>query len=104
MNNIEKKTVSKMICIYCKAKHGTTSGSLCSDCCGLEDYALKRLDYCKFGESKPTCQHCPVHCYKPEMKIRIQNIMRFSGPRMILYNPILALRHLIRNYTSNKRL
>ena len=96
MNEIEKRTVSKMIRIYCKSKHNG-SVSLCEECIKINEYALKRLDKCQFGENKPSCQNCPVHCYKPEMRKRIQEIMRYSGPRMIYHNPILAIKHLIKN-------
>ena len=85
-----------MIHIYCAAKHGT-SRNLCAACAELNEYAQKRLNRCKFGEDKPTCQKCPVHCYKPEMKARIQDVMRFSGPRMIFRSPILAIKHLLKN-------
>lgn len=93
MNNTEKKTVRKMIGIYCAAKHGYKK-SLCPDCLGLNDYAQKRLEYCKFGENKPNCKNCPIHCYKPDMKTEMQKVMRFSGPRMLLQNPILSIIHL----------
>lgn len=93
MNQTEKKTVAKMIQIYCTAKHNTKN-SLCLDCSVLNDYAQKRLDRCHFGENKPNCQSCPIHCYNPEMRIKIQKIMKFSGPRMILKSPLLTLRHL----------
>ncbi|MDY5655574.1 MAG: nitrous oxide-stimulated promoter family protein, partial [Prevotella sp.] len=54
------------------------------------------LDRCRYGEHKPTCKQCPIHCYRPEMKEKIRGIMRWAGPRMILYHPIAAIRHLLR--------
>jgi len=96
MNNTEKKTVKKMIRIFCAAKHGSKK-SLCIDCLELSEYATKRLEFCKFGENKPTCQKCPVHCYKPEMKTRIQEVMRYSGPRMLFHSPLLAILHLFKS-------
>ena len=53
-----------------------------------------RLSRCPFGENKTTCRLCPVHCYKPEMKKRMQEVMRYAGPRMLLYHPTAACRHL----------
>ncbi|MBK5722843.1 nitrous oxide-stimulated promoter family protein [Dysgonomonas sp. Marseille-P4677] len=97
MNNTEKKTVEKMIQIYCAAKHNT-SGNLCSDCYNLNLYARKRLEKCKFGEDKPNCQDCPIHCYQPEMKIKIQEVMRYSGPRILFKHPLLALNHMIKGF------
>lgn len=67
---------------------------LCPQCQALLDYAHKRLEHCKFGEDKPSCTRCPVHCYKPAMRQQIRQVMRYSGPRMLLHNPVLAIRHL----------
>jgi len=89
----EKATVQMMIELYCKAHHNPDT-KLCSGCQELLEYAMTRLAHCKFGESKPTCAKCTVHCYKPEMRKRIQKIMRYSGPRMIYTHPIAAIRHV----------
>lgn len=91
--NTEFKTVSAMIEIYCKKNHHTHS--LCPECQTLMDYAEVRLDRCPYGENKPTCNTCPIHCYKPEPKEQMRLVMRFSGPRMLLKHPILAIRHLV---------
>ncbi len=61
----------------------------------LSDYATNRLERCYFGEDKPACKHCPIHCYQPVRRDEIKAIMRWSGPRMLLHHPILAIRHLI---------
>ena len=67
---------------------------LCPQCQALLDYAHKRLEHCKFGENKPSCTRCPVHCYKPAMREQIRQVMRYSGPRMLLHDPVMAIRHL----------
>lgn len=90
----EKATVRLMLRLYCKNKHHSPDG-LCSECQKLSDYAMARLTHCKFGENKPTCGKCPVHCYKPEMRQRIIEVMRYSGPKMLFSHPLAALRHLI---------
>lgn len=90
----EKSTVQMMIELYCKAHH-SPERQLCPDCQELLEYAMTRLAHCKFGESKPTCAKCPVHCYKAEMRQRIQETMRYSGPKMIYTHPIAAVRHLL---------
>ncbi|WP_243641890.1 nitrous oxide-stimulated promoter family protein [Vibrio sinensis] len=89
----EFRTLAAMIGIYCRAHH--QQGSLCEECKALLDYAEMRLDRCPYGQQKPTCNRCPIHCYKPEPKARMKEIMRYSGPRMLLPHPILAIRHLI---------
>lgn len=91
----EKATVRQMIEIYCHGKKHVSKW-LCEDCSALLDYAYQRLDHCKFGENKPTCKKCPIHCYKPDMKEKMREVMRYAGPRMMLYHPIAAIRHIIR--------
>ena len=88
----EKHTVSLMIRLYCKKKEG--SKDLCDTCRELETYAHKRLTACKYGNDKTSCKKCPTHCYRKDMREKIREVMRFSGPRMILYHPIEAIRHL----------
>ena len=90
----EKAVVEQMIRLYCQKYEG--HDELCPSCQELLDYAYCRLDRCRFGEQKTTCKKCPVHCYRPEMKERIWIVMRWSGPRMIIYHPIAAIKHLMR--------
>ncbi|HEU4401924.1 MAG TPA: nitrous oxide-stimulated promoter family protein [Candidatus Polarisedimenticolia bacterium] len=90
----ERDTIAAMITIFCRGLHGGPRG-LCDSCAGLLDYAGQRLDKCLFPGSKPTCAACPVHCYRPEMRARVQEVMRYAGPRMILLHPYLALRHYL---------
>ena len=89
----EYKTVIAMVHIYCRDHHG--GESLCHDCRELLEYAEARLDRCPYGQQKPTCNKCPIHCYKPEPKEQMRLVMRYAGPRMLLKHPILAIRHLI---------
>lgn len=98
----EKELVSLMIRIYCRKKHGGIS--LCQQCAELENYARQRSDKCPFMENKTFCSNCRVHCYKPEMREKIREVMRFSGPRMIFYRPVTAIRHVIATKQEKKRL
>ena len=100
----EKRLVGEMIALYCRKKHGTRKGSLCERCAELSAYAKERSDRCPFMEEKTFCQNCRVHCYRPEMRERIREVMRFSGPRMILYHPAAAVRHLISTRPEKKRM
>lgn len=99
----EKETVSQMISIYCKKKHGTRQG-LCPDCAALEEYARLRSDKCPFMETKTFCSNCKIHCYKPDMREKIREVMRFSGPRMLFVHPIMAIRHVIESKKEKRRL
>jgi Nitrous oxide-stimulated promoter len=88
----ERITIGIMIDYYCSKNHG---GVLCGDCSELKDYALKRLLLCPFDDEKPVCSNCTVHCYKTDMRQRVKNAMRYSGPRMLTKHPYLAIMHLI---------
>ncbi len=99
----EKKTVALMIRLYCRKKHGAKN-VLCPDCKELSEYAAMRSDKCPFMESKTFCSNCKVHCYKLDMREKIREVMRFSGPRMILYHPIMAVRHVIESKKEKRRL
>lgn len=89
----EKKTVELMIRLYCRKKEKNTI--LCASCEELLRYAHARLDRCPFGEKKGACKECKVHCYKPAMREQMRQVMRFSGPRMLLFAPWQAIRHLL---------
>ena len=91
----ERKTVAKMIGLFCRKSHGSDHGALCEECRQLLDYALLRLQHCPFQEGKTTCGNCPIHCYRPEMRERIRTVMRIAGPRMLWAHPLLGIRHLL---------
>ncbi|HET9577685.1 MAG TPA: nitrous oxide-stimulated promoter family protein [Usitatibacter sp.] len=87
----ELRTLEAMIAMYCRHHHG--GGGLCAECAALGEYARRRLERCVFGDAKPTCANCVVHCYKPDMRERVRVMMRWSGPRMIFRHPVLAIVH-----------
>ena len=89
-----QRTIDAMIGIYCRDHHGTTEAP-CGECRQLRDYALRRLEVCPFGEHKPVCNRCEVHCYSVPMRERVRAVMRYAGPRMPLRHPWLALLHLL---------
>lgn len=88
----EKRTIRTMIGIYCKAKHH--NADLCCECEALLLYAIQRLDHCKLAPDKPFCKHCKVHCYKPDQRETIRKVMRYAGPRMVFYQPLVAFKHI----------
>jgi hypothetical protein len=59
------------------------------------DYATRRLDRCVFGDDKPTCANCKVHCYNAENREAVRTMMRYAGPKMLLRHPLLAIAHVI---------
>ncbi|KTB48146.1 nitrous oxide-stimulated promoter family protein [Dehalogenimonas alkenigignens] len=89
----EALTVRTMIAMYCRDRH--PGDDLCIECRGLEKYALDRLRHCPFGEGKTVCALCPVHCYRPVMRQKVREVMRYAGPRMMTRHPLMAVSHLI---------
>ena len=99
MDKVEKKrqkeqhVVEEMIRLYCRKKHpkeDRQAGQICPVCQELLDYARLRSEKCPFMKEKTFCANCKVHCYKPEVREQIRQVMRFSGRRMMLYHPVLA--------------
>ena len=89
----EKRTVETMVIMYCRRHHD--GAPPCPECTALLDYANRRLERCLFGDAKPTCANCVVHCYRADMRERMREVMRWAGPRMLLRHPVLGIRHLL---------
>lgn len=68
----EMRTVYEMIHLYCRKIH--REKELCPECLGLYEYAKMRIKKCK--------------------REQIRKVMRFSGPRMLVYHPVMAICHL----------
>lgn len=80
--NREKETLERFIEVFCRKNHFTMRGTLCPDCAELRDYARQRLEKCPY-DPKPKCKDCSTHCYKPEYRSRIREVMRFSGMHFV---------------------
>ena len=91
----EFRTLREMVGLYCQAHHAANGARPCPHCATFLQYAAVRLDKCPYGEDKPTCANCPIHCYKKAPREFAKEVMRYAGPRMILRHPVLALLHLI---------
>ncbi len=93
----EKEIINIMISLYCKKNCKTKE--LCCNCNNLLNYANNRIDTCK--KDKTFCSSCATPCYQKEKRIQIKKVMKFSGPRMIFYHPIIAIKH-IKNTLNHK--
>lgn len=99
----EMRTVSQMVALYCAGNHPAETRAeiahcgefLCSDCAQLDAYAVLRTQRCRQMGRKTSCEECGNHCYKPDMRKRICDVMRYSGPRMMTKHPVAAIRHLL---------
>lgn len=89
------KTIQTMVRMYCRGHGHQGRAPLCAGCGDLLEYATRRLERCVFGDAKPNCANCVVHCYSADMRERIRVVMRWAGPRMLLRHPIMGIAHLI---------
>lgn len=83
---LELETVSEMIDIYYK---GAPAGE------ELKKYAAVRIEKCPFMATKSFCSQCKVHCYAPEQRMQIRQVMKYSGPRMLFRKPCMVIRHAL---------
>lgn len=85
----EKSIVTLMIKLYCK-KHDDI------DELHLLSYVNERIDKCPMMEQKTFCSKCKIHCYRQEYREKIKKVMRYSGPRIFFYHPILVIKHTLK--------
>lgn len=92
----EQKTVKTIIEVYCHGHHHKrdTGARLCPECQALAEYALQRIEKCPRMDIKTFCSVCPIHCYAPQKRAEIQEVMRYGGPRMLWHHPLMTLHHM----------
>ena len=95
--------------VYCRHHHDTkttgvdvgnesceplTTGKyqVCTECREFLSYAIARRINCPL-DPKPVCKHCPVHCYKPDYRQQVKDVMRFSGKHLLLRGRLDLLWH-----------
>ena len=100
----ERELIPVMIRAYCHAKHGTKGKAVCEECRALTEYALFRLDKCPFKVNKKFCSFCKIHCYKPDMRKKIKDVMKFAGPRMLPTHPVFAFKHVFQMISYKRKL
>ena len=82
------QVLRQFIQIYCDTEHKTREKTqkndvnLCEECHETLEYATWRREVCPL-DPKPTCKNCKIHCYKPEQRAKIKEIMRRSGMTLI---------------------
>ncbi len=95
--NLDEKTLSRMHRLYCRKFHGEerTKSHLCKSCQALLEYSLERTGHCGRKKQGRLCSYCKVHCFEDTRRVEIKTIMRYAGKRLILTNPVLAMRYLL---------
>jgi hypothetical protein len=93
----EWRTMQAMVALYCAGQghERPADAELCTTCASFLGYAGRRLEKCPYGEDKPTCAKCPIHCYKSQPREFARVMMRWSGPRMAVRHPWLSLTHFL---------
>lgn len=103
------KILARFIELFCHARHdrnaagavavpellqvgGRPEATICTACAELLEHGIKKRALCPL-EPKPTCKRCHVHCYSPEYRQKIREIMAFSGRRMIMRGRLDYLWH-----------
>ncbi len=108
----EKDIISLMMRIYCCGnKHidiknrfvSKADAELCDDCSQLLKYAIDRTYKCPFIETKTFCSNCKLHCYQKHESEKIKKVMRYAGPRLLLYHPIPVIKHWIESKKEKKK-
>ena len=93
----EAQMVSQMIALWCRGHHGgghvveqagddesvrvklgLRTITLCPECAELQKYAIARIEHCPHIGTKTFCSACPSHCYRPAMREKIREVMRWS--------------------------
>ena len=89
----EKRIIGVMVHLYCRRRLHTDT--LPPEFAELLDYAHRRLDRCRFGEAKTSCKRCPIHCYARDNRALMRQVMRWCGPRMLFFHPLITLKHYL---------
>lgn len=101
------RLIGKFVEVYCAGRHGETARavqelpaglggrSLCAECVKFMQYAVARRLKCPLEEEKPTCKRCRIHCYAPQQREMIREIMAYSGKKLILRGRLDYLWHYL---------
>ena len=47
-------------------------------------HAETKLDRCVYGQEKPACKDCPIHCYKPDKESKLEVLCDIQALRCFL--------------------
>jgi hypothetical protein len=75
---------------------------LCTSCAACLQLVAQRVDRCPHIAYKSFCHLCPTPCYPPQCTEQIVNIMKEIAPLLMLYHPVIVIKHL-RHVAQNKR-
>ncbi|MCD6580586.1 MAG: nitrous oxide-stimulated promoter family protein [Desulfuromusa sp.] len=103
------KILALFTSVYCRDHHTAEIKSLsdlpeqlasleryacCAPCREFLLYAIERRLNCPL-EERPVCKHCQVHCYRPDYREKVRDIMRYSGKTLIKRGRLDLLWHYL---------
>ena len=106
------KTLALFVELYCRHKHADEAKEainlrthdveriagrkivLCAECRRLLTHAFVKRSHCPMNP-KPACKHCPSHCYHPNYRAAMREVMRYSGRKMLMGGRLDYLFHLL---------
>ena len=105
------KVLANFISIYCRENHqaeakdifsikdnglraslGDKEFLLCRDCQKLLNHGIAKLLLCPY-DPKPMCKKCETHCYAPEYREKVRQVMRFSGMYLVKHGRLDLMVH-----------
>jgi hypothetical protein len=96
------RVIDVMVRLWCRGVH-QPRGESSAACAELLAYARTKLLRCPFAADRPSCSRCAVHCYRKDMRERIRAVMRYAGPRILVREPVMALRYFADAYLLRRR-
>lgn len=91
----ERANIKTSFGVYCNANHGTKDGKLCAKCTALLSNILLKIGKCRYGVTKPLCDHCDEPCFGDPANKTFMEIMDGSRKRMLVRHPMMTVRHKI---------
>lgn len=91
----EKENIKTSFAVYCNAHHDTKDGKLCPKCTALLTTVLLKIGRCRYGVTKPLCDHCDDQCFGDAANKSFIEIMDGSRKGMLVRHPIMTVRHKI---------
>ncbi|MHC4472071.1 MAG: nitrous oxide-stimulated promoter family protein [Planctomycetota bacterium] len=105
------KVLGKFVETYCKHHHDAPRAPfrmsgidlsptklgrrrVCEDCRRLLAHAVVKRARCPL-DPKPACRLCTVHCYSPDYRQQVREVMKFSGRHLILRGHLHLLFHFL---------
>lgn len=90
----EIEVINKMIDIFYKNKNHKEEYTN-TEIDQLKDYCSSKIYNCPVILEKTFCSSCKIHCYDKDQRDLIKKVMKYSGPRMLFYHPVLLIKHLL---------